>query len=221
MKKLLIIIICILACALAPAETYARADTLKPAYARAAVTDGYFFTQKDENYSLFAVPYTYCVEVVRDDGEWYYVKYADDTAYYKAIYGYVRKEDFTPLYERPDVTYLVKVLTVTYRANESSPSLPVLNEINMDAAFYGTYYAGATAYSYVYCQGSFGYIAGANDDYPLNITDPPDGDDPKDDDAADGGVNPQIIVAVVLVGVAAAALGILFFSTRKHAKPEN
>lgn len=214
MKKLFFIIICIAACAVAPAYIPARAEA--PLYARAAVNNGYFFTQKDLSSSLFAVPYTYCVEIIRDDGDWYYAKYAEDSGVYRAMYGYVLKKDFTPLYEKPQVTYLFKTITVTYSADDSSSSLPVLNQINVEAAFYGTYYSGATAYSYVLCQGSFGYITGANDDYPLNVTEAPKPD--EDEPPADGGVDAQIVTAVILIAVAAFAVVLLFLSTRKRGK---
>ncbi|MGN0817582.1 MAG: hypothetical protein ACI4L9_01315 [Candidatus Coproplasma sp.] len=233
MKKLLFIIICIAALLPATSEPLFRAmffpttyrafaeqtqssSTGQVTYARAAVTDGYFFTQKDMSTSIFAVPYTYCVQVLREDGEWYYVKYAEDSGVYRALYGYVLKEDFTPLYERPEVTYLYKPVTITYRADDSSSSLPVLGEITVEAAFYGTYYSGATAYSYVLCQGSFGYIQGANDDYPLNKVDEPV---PEEEEKKEtGGVNSGLVTAIVLVALAAGALILLFVTTRKHDK---
>ena len=232
MKKLLLLIICIVALAQSAfsyatsaeffqainayaAEQTESGTTGSVLYARAIVTDGYFFTQKDLSTSLFAVPYTYCVQVIREDGEWYYVKYAEDSGVYRAMYGYVLKKDFTPLYERPDVVYLYKPITITYRADEGSSSLPVLGEITVEAAFYGTYYSGATAYSYVLCQGSFGYIQGANDDYPLNIIEQPDPDDDNNEETS-GGVNSALVTAIVLVALAAGALILLFVSTRKH-----
>lgn len=184
-------------------------------YARAAVTDGYFFTQKDLSSSLFAVPYTYCVQIIREDGEWYYAKYAEDSGIYRALYGYVLKEDFTPLHEKPDVTYLYKPITVTFRADDSSPSLPVLGEITIDAAFYGTYYSGATAYSYVLCQGSYGYIQGANDDYPLNIIEKPEPDEPTQEQESES-VNTGLVTAIIIVALAAGAIILLFVTTRKH-----
>jgi hypothetical protein len=138
-------------------------------YARANSKTSYFFTQKDVSTSIFAIPYTYCVQVLREESDWYYVKYADDVGLYRSLYGYCRMEDFDIVNGIPDVIYLTKTITVTYTVDESTINLPVLNQLTVDAAFYGTYYSGATAYSYVLCQGSFGYISGANDDYPLNI----------------------------------------------------
>ena len=144
-------------------------------YARANSREAYFFLEKDLSTSVFTVPYTYCVEILGDDGDWYYASYGSNTGVYKELKGYCRKKDFTLVDGRPDVTFLYKTITVTYKSGDSSSSLPVLNEINVEAASYGNFYSGATAYSYVYAQGSFGYIKGANDDYPLNLPeeDPP------------------------------------------------
>jgi hypothetical protein len=185
-------------------------------YARAIVKAGYFFKDKDLSTSLFAVPYTYCVQIIRDDGDWYYVKYAEDTGIYKALYGYCQKADFKPLTTKPDVTYLYKSLIITYKASDSSSTLPVLNELNVEAAFYGTYYSGATAYSYVLCQDSFGYISGANDDYPLNTIEEESEVEQDEQTSTSNTTNSQVITAVALTALAVAALLILCFTAKKH-----
>lgn len=213
MKKLLLIIICIAAFAFsAISPVYAAEQTAGDEYARASSRAAYFFEQKDLSTSLFAVPYTYCVKILRDDGDWYYVQYAEDEGIYRALYGYVKKEDFSLLKEVPEVTYLFKSITITYSADDGDASLPVLDEIEVEAAFYGTYYSGATAYSYVLCRDSFGYIRGANDDYPL--IDTPSGSDaaPKDNGTESG----QIITAVIIVALSAGAMILIFVSSKKH-----
>lgn len=187
-------------------------------YAMAAGKNAYFFTQKDISTSLFAVPYTYCVRIIRDDGDWYYVSYAEDYGAYKTLYGYCLKEDFTVLDGAPAVTYLYKTISVTYKADETSPNLPVLNELTVDAAFYGTYYAGATAYSYVLCQGSFGYISGANDDYPLNLTETEADATDAEEETSESSVSAELITALILIALAAAALVLLFFTSKKHSR---
>ena len=216
MKRFTVLLICILvsAFALAPQSVYAAEST----YARAATRTAYFFTEKNTATSVFAVPYTYCVEVIRDDGDWYYVRYANDTGIYKALYGYCRKDDFTLESGTPNVTYLYKTVTVNYSVNANNSTLPVLSQIAVEAAYYGTYYSGATVYSYVYCQGSFGYIEGANDDYPLNITEPEpsdDGDNKGGSEEKTGGFNVGAVVAIVILAVLAAVILILYFATRK------
>lgn len=209
MKKLLLIIICALALISGGGITYASESDGQ--YAQAVTTSAYFFSQKDLSTSLFAVPYTYCVQVIRDDGQWYYVQYAEDEGIYRAVYGYVLKSDFSLLSQPPPATYLFKSITVTYTAGGGDPSLPALDEIEMQAAFYGTYYSGATAYSYVLCGETFGYIEGANDDYPLNEL--PDENPPEQETGESG--NPAV-AAVVIVALAAGALILIFLSTKKR-----
>ncbi|MDE6613611.1 MAG: hypothetical protein K2K28_03555, partial [Clostridia bacterium] len=118
-------------------------------YARADARDVYFCTKKDLNSALFAIPYTYCVQILSSDGDWYAVRYAEDAGIYRALVGYCLKSNLTPLETPPVNTYLNMPVTVTYKTEENTGSLPVLNELNVTAAFYGTYYSGASAYSYV------------------------------------------------------------------------
>lgn len=188
--------------------------TADAVYAAAATKSAYFFTEKSGNSALFAVPYTYCVEILGDDGDWYKVKYADDAGIYKAMYGYCLKKDFNLLSYKPEVIWLYKEITVKFVADDGSSSLPVLGELEVSAAFYGAYYAGATAYSYVCCEGSFGYITGANDDYPLNpsLTQP---DDNGRANEINDGANVTVI-AVIIVALAAAAIIILAITSKRR-----
>ena len=118
-------------------------------YARADAKDIYFCERKDLGYALFIIPYTYCVEILSVDGDWYYVKYAEDGNLYRALYGYCKSQNLTIVDEPPANKYLNMPVTVTFKTDTPVGSLPVLNALNVTAAFYGTYYAGATAYSYV------------------------------------------------------------------------
>lgn len=218
--KRLIILLLIIACIASSGAPYAPANADSYRYARANVKTAYFFTDKDISSSLFAVPYTYCIEILRDEGDWYYARYGADEGIYRTIYGYCRKSDFDVVDGTPTVTYLYKSVTVTYSTGDDTGSLPVLNEINVEAAFYGTYYSGATAYSYVYCQGSFGYITGANDDYPLNLPDDEGGaDEPPPEE--EEGMNVGLISALVICALAAAAIAMLYFTTRRKVNPDS
>lgn len=190
-----------------------------PTYARADVRNAYFFTEKSTSHALFAVPYTYCIEVISEDGDWYYARYAQDAGLYRAVYGYCRKQDFNIETEVPEVTYLYKTVTVNFSVKGGSSSLPVLNEIALEAAYYGTYDAGATVYSYVYCQGSFGYIEGANDDYELNL---PKEDVPTDGSGTSGDGKPEaptvnvgLIILCVVFAAAVIIILIIHFTTRR------
>ncbi|MCI9408026.1 MAG: hypothetical protein HFK06_06715 [Clostridia bacterium] len=182
-------------------------------YARADAKDVYFCERKDLKYAMFTIPYTYCVDILSSDGEWYYVKYAEDSGLYRALYGYCLAENLTPVETPPENKYLNMTVTVTFKADTPPVgSLPVLGDMTVTAAYYGTYYAGASAYSYVLYDGNFGYVYGANDDYPLNKTDetvdPTPAPAPKEK-------NSKLVIALALTAVAAAALIILYFASRK------
>jgi len=118
--------------------TTARAAA--PRYARADARDVYFCERKDLNYALFTIPYTYCVEILSTDGDWYYVKYAEDGNLYRALYGYCKADNLTPLDTPPENIYLNMPVTVTFKPDPQVGSLPVLGELNVTVAFYGTYY---------------------------------------------------------------------------------
>lgn len=218
MKRLIILVTTIFAlCAGMGAQTaYGAADGYTR-YAKAAVKDAYFFQEKNTSTSIFAVPYTYCIEILGEEGDWYRARYASDTGMYKAVTGYCRKSDFNSLEGVPQTTYLYKTVTVNYSAGENIGSLPVLNDISLEAAYYGTYYSGAQVYSYVYCQGSFGYIEGANDDYPLNLEEsaapaPSDDGESTKSGGVSAGLISVIVIAVLFSGVAV----MLYFLTRRN-----
>ncbi len=186
-------------------------------FARAETRYAYFYASKSQSSALFTVPYTYCVQVLSEDGEWYYVKYADDYGYYRAVYGYCLKDTLTVVSGVPSPVYLYKEVQVTYNADSSESSLPVLSELTVTAAFYGTYYSGPTAYSYVLCNGSFGYIEGANDDYELvdYKTDDDDDGDGNTDDSGTGSGDKKIIAGVVLAVLAVAAVALLLLTGKR------
>ena len=190
----------------------ARAATTR--YARADARDIYFCKEKDSTYALFTIPYTYCVEIISTEGDWYYVKYAEDNALYEALYGYCLSKNLTPVDKPPENIYLNMPVTVTYRTDMPTGSLPVLNELNVTAAFYGTFYSGPTAYSYVRYDGKFGYIYGANDDYPLNEI--PIDAEGTEKPSKGKGANTKLITVLALTAVAAAVLIVLYLTGRRR-----
>ncbi len=207
--------------ALAPAIFFAgghtaRAHAAEVSYARATAEDAYFFLEKDDSSSIFIVPYTYCIEILRDDGDWYYASYASNSGIYKQVRGYCRKQDFSPVEGVPEVVYLYKTVTVTYRSDEGNAALPTLDEITVEAAFYGNFYSGATAYSYVYAQGSFGYIKGATVDFPL-IRDEEQTEN-EEEQKPTHEVNFGLVTALGICALAAVALIMLYCTTRKKNK---
>lgn len=214
--KFLICIISALLILFAPPTVPAAGNVAAAAanrYARADARDIYFCGKKDLNSALFTIPYTYCVEILSTDGEWYYVKYAEDNSLYRALYGYCLKDNLTPVETPPENIYLNMPVTVTFKTDSPAGSLPVLNELNVTAAFYGTYYAGASAYSYVMYDGTFGYIQGANDNYPLNElpSPPPDTEAPPEGEKT----NTALIAALAVVALATAALLLVYITGRK------
>ncbi len=215
MRKLIcaIIILCLLICT--PTGSALAQDNV---YARAIVKDAYFCTKKDLNSALFTIPYTYCVRILEEDGDWYKVRYAEDKGIYRALEGYCKRDKLKVLDYIPEVTYLIKPITVKYTADEPS-SLPVLGTIEFVAAYYGAYHQGASTYSYVLCQGSFGYILGANDDYELNeemevIPTPPKKDDENNE-------NTRIITICVIGGLVALSLIIMISLSKKERVDES
>lgn len=216
MKKLtLLLCLVLIFAALMPQYAYAASDNL----AKPVGKESYFFSEKDTSTALFAVPYTYCVKVIRDEGEWLYVSYAEDEGSYKKIYGYCKSEQFEYVTSAPQNAYLNKIVTVTYTAGVATGVFNPPSDFEVEAAYYGVYRHGADYLSYVLCRGSFCYIDGANDDYPLNVYEEADdgGDGVKTD--ADGGSNATgLIIFIIILAVALVAVAALAFTSKKTRK---
>lgn len=196
----------------APTTEYDEGQTV---YARAANYEAYLCSEKNEESGLFAVPYTYCVQILASEGEWYRVQYAEDAGIYRAVYGYVRAEDFELLEEPPETAYLYMPVNVTY-SQPPAGGLPAIDDITVTAAFYGNFYSGGAGYSYVLYGDSFGYIGGSTENYPLleiphaNIQEQPPAS------------NTAVAIFVVLGVLAAVAIGLfaLFGRKKKHFKAD-
>lgn len=187
----------------------AEAQTARYAYADLG-SEVYICSEKNEDSALFIVPQTYCVEILGDDGTWYYVKYAEDNDVYRAVYGYCLKGGLV-LTETPlENLYLNVTLKVIFRNDQPSGYLPPL-EMELTAAYYGEYNLGKTKLSYVYCGEKFGYVTERVENYPLNdLPQPTVG--PIDDKPDDG--NAMLIAALTITLAAAAAIAVLYFSGR-------
>lgn len=207
--KVLAILLCLISL-FARAPVAARAEDA--AFAQVNSREAYLCRQPDERTALFCVPYTYFVEVLYQSDGWYKVRYAEDAGLYRAVEGFCKAENLTPTNITPRVTYLNKTVTVTYRADLPDSSLPVLGELNVTAAFYGAYTRGGAQYSYVLYDGSFGYIYGANDDFPLNEEVASQTEVKRDKEENNA---PRIVAAVVITLIAAAALAVVFVTGRK------
>lgn len=198
----------------------ARAATL---YARADARDIYFCRDKNST-ALFTIPYTYCVEIISTDGDWYYVKYGESNNVYEPLYGYCKSENLTPLDEPPENKFLFYTVPLTFRTDSYGSSLPVSNELTVNAAFYGTYYSGGFAYSYVRYNGNYYYTAGANDDYPLNKIPVAEVDGPSPDtpENPDSSPSEKVIIAAVIAVIAGGVLVVIYYTSRrsKYFRPD-
>ncbi len=188
----------------------AQADT-SAAY---AYVDGgttvYFCSEPDMRKSLFAIPQTYCVQILSDyNGEWYYAKYADDVGDYIAVYGYVQKCDVILTDEPPEQLYLYMTVRIFYSAG-GVDGMTALPEIEMTAAFYGSYEAGGSQCSYLYCNGAFGYYPQSYS-YELN----PLPSAPAFSETNENG-NSGLITALAITAIAVAAVAILYFSGKRR-----
>ena len=185
-------------------------------YARAETKTSYFYSEKNNSTILFAVPKGYCIEILRDDGEWYYARYASDSGIYREKLGYCRKEQFTPVQDVPTVTYLYKAVSVNFKADKVSGVLPTLGDISLEAAYYGALTLGDIDYAYVYCQGTFGYIEGKFEEDVADVFKPDGGDDA----ASGGGWSAGLISVIVILAMFVAVIVVLHFVTSNGKKKD-
>lgn len=210
-KTALCLILTILIFISAAPKLKSYAESARYAYVNADSTV-YLCSEKREDSALFAIPQTYCVEILNEDGDWFYAKYAEENELYRAVYGYCLKENMTKINEPLENLYLHTTLQVTYRTDQGSNLLPPL-EIKLTAAYYGSYTLGNTSLSYVYCGEKFGYVSERVINYPLNEL--PQPVISEQDPTPSGEDNAMLICALVITFAAAAAIVVLYFSGRR------
>lgn len=186
-----------------------NAYALDGRYGRADARDIYIYERADENYALFTIPYTYCVEILSKDGNWYHVRYAENTEMYESIYGYCLADKLTVIDTPPENIYLNMTVPLTFKTDAPIGSLPTAGELTVSAAFYGNYYSGGTAYSYVRYDKKYFYVSGIDDNYPLNEigTEP----EPEPETHSDN----KAIIAIAIAVFAVGAILVLYFASRK------
>lgn len=198
-----------------PAPTrHARADNGRK-YAVAASRYVYLCEEMDESSDVFAIPFSYCVEIKKEYDDWYFVSYAYDEGIYSLVNGYCRKTDLIEVAEPPENTYLYYPLEVVLHSESHDSTLPDL-ELAITVPFYGNYYKGAKAYKCVMYNGEFGYIEGEIDDYPTNELPSAPTFSPTPPEVSEDG-NAKLITAIIIIGIALAAIAVLLF-TGKHKK---
>lgn len=187
---------------------------LRYAYVKEGV-EAYLCAEKDIKSALFAIPETYCVELLHEDGEWYYCRYARDEGDYREKRGYCLKKDLTPIAEPLENEYLNYTFPVKFSAEQGSSQIPPFS-IELTAAFYGNCRIIASPLSYVYCNGEFGYVAQTVTEYPRNeVPQPVISTDVEQEPSSNG----ALIAAVVITVVAVLAVAILYFLGKRPKLP--
>lgn len=198
--------------AAAKAETYDGRE-----YARADRRNIYLCSEMKPESALFALPYTYCVEVLGEYDGWLLVKYGRDEDIYKSVTGYCKSDGLTPVDTPPENLYLNMPVEVTLRSDvPDDGSIPGL-KITVTAAYYGVYYKGAAAYSCVLYDGKFCYVGENFEDYPLNEipsepTFAPTDQTPQNEGGA------KLYAAIGISAMALAAVAFLFFTGKRKPK---
>lgn len=194
-----------------PAQT-ARADDGKK-YAIALTATVYLCEERDENSDLFAIPYSYYVEILREYDEWYQIRYARSDGLYEPVQGYCKKDNLMVVDEPAENVYLYYPLEVTLSsATGAGGTLPDL-EMTVTAAFYGNYYKGAATYSYVLYNGTFGYVEGEISDYTTNEIPSLPTFSETEESKSDN--NAKIITALIISAIAVAAVAVLIVTGRR------
>lgn len=185
-------------------------------YARAETANAYFYREKNNSTILFAVPKGYCIEILREDGDWYYARYANDSGIYREKLGYCHKEQFTTVEGVPSVTYLYKTVSVNFKADKVSGVLPTLGDVSLEAAYYGALTLGDISYAYVYCQGTFGYIEGKFEEDVADVFKPADSDGAN----SGGGWSAGLISVIIILALFVAVIVVLHFVTANGKKKD-
>ncbi len=212
MKRLTVAIICVIL--IMTATSFTPVFAASPTYARAIDKVAYLYEEKNEN-PLFAVPYTYYVQILRDEGEWYFVRYADDAGVYRAVDGYCEKKHFELEYGTPENIYLNRPVTLSLPAGETPPFVPAATQLSLDAAYYGAVDWANTPYAYVLCHGSFFYVKDEFGEYAYNPpTHTPD-DNGGNTESGGTGLNFASIAFIVIASLSVVVILIIYFTTKK------
>lgn len=202
---------------LAVPQSYALAESgYKYAYVDIDVKV-FFCRSKNLGDALFEIPNTYCLEILGQEDGWLKVKYAEDDGVFQALYGYCVQDGLIFSNEEPTRKYLRQTVTVTYNTGDIGNMLEGLPPIEFEAAYYGALTAGSKRCSYVYCNGYFGYITGAIENYPLNPLPSTTTFSPSENKSQDASAS-TLITAVAITAVAVVAISVLYFSSKKPPK---
>ena len=212
MKRFLGVLISILLSVAAVPASFVTVSAESYGYARSNSRTSFLYRYKNESEPVFAVPYGYCIEILRSEGDWYYAKYASDSGIYREKTGYCRREQFSSVEGVPSVTFLYKTVPVKYTPDTVFDLLPSLSEITIEAAYYGALTVGTTNYAYVYCQGAFGYIEGTFEEESAETFKPTGG---NENNQTDSGWSAGLVSVIVILAMLVAVILVLHFVTAK------
>ena len=176
----------------------------------------YFCEKKNLDSAIFAIPKTYCVEILKDEGEWYYCRYARDEGSYKELRGYCLKAYLTPVEEPFENEYLNHTFNVDFYAQQSNSLIDPF-KITLTVSFYGNGTLNASGMSYVYYEGKFGYVAGQITVYSKN--DLPKPTVSTDVQQPENSLNTTLITAAVITVIAVVAVAVLYFAGKRPKLP--
>ena len=176
----------------------------------------YFYEDKKASSALFAIPETYCVEILKDEGEWCYCRYAKNEGAYKAQFGYCLKGELTFIEEPLENEYLNHTFDVEFCAEQGSSQIDPF-KVKLTVAFYGNGTMNSAGMSYVGYGDGCGYVPDTVDDYPLNdVPQPTVSTDVKEQENS---FNVTLITAAVITVIAVVAVAVLYFAGKRPKLP--
>ena len=186
-------------------------------YAYAAERDKvYFYEEKKTSSALFAIPETYCVEILKDEGDWCRCRYAKDEGAYKAQYGYCLKSELTFIEEPFENEYLNYTFKVNFCAEEGvSPIGPF--KVELTVAFYGNGDVNGQGMAYVGYGDKYGFVPQTKNDYAINYI--PEPTFSPDVTKPENSLNATFITAAVITAVAVIAVIVLYFAGKRPKLP--
>ena len=176
----------------------------------------YFCEEKKVSSALFAIPVTYCVEILKDEGDWCYCRYARDEGMYKALRGYCLKSELTFIEEPFENEYLNYTLDVEFCAEQGSSQIDPF-KVTLTVAFYGNGTMNSAGMSYVQYGDKRGFVPDTVDSYPLN--DVPQPTISTDVKKPENSLNATLIAASVITVVAVIAVTVLYFAGKRPKLP--
>lgn len=136
----------------------ASAEMSPDAYAYIANDDTYLYATKNEKSGLFVIPQTYYVKLLSKDEQFCKVEYLTDSANTQKLTGYCKTSELTFVDYTPQTPYFYYTFDLTYYINADEKDSPLLDQITVVCAYYGSYKIGTTTYCYVLRENDFGYV---------------------------------------------------------------